>query len=179
MGSFSDDTSLFGTSLDSPGVLFEFEDEDDSCLEDLNKPKKSVTFPDKLTSVFVFRKNSSILGRRQKNQKKAKRRKDKKLRDSLENFPSDLDEEEGSPLDRVSFCDSCDSGTDVSSSSGCETSASECSGDEAPATETLTGYEQESKVDSNKTKRKNSRNRNRKNKENVRTELETGCYDSD
>lgn len=183
----SDDNSYFGTSLDSPDVLFEF---DDDCIddEDQDKPKKNVTFSDKMAT-FVFRPNSSILGRRLKNQKKAKKKKEKKLRDSLESFPCENDANYVEFKDDIEATkhfiamqrlplDSFDSNSDVSSSSGCDCSASDCSGDEAPS-EVLNKYEDESKADSSKSKRKNRRNRNRRNKQTVRTHLEIGGYDSD
>lgn len=75
--------------------------------------------------------------------------------------------------------DAYDSVSDVSCSSSCE--SSECSGDEGASTafvEKETNiYKEES--DSSKSNRKNRRKRNRKNKQDVRTFLETGCYDSD
>ncbi|KAJ6216448.1 hypothetical protein RDWZM_007605 [Blomia tropicalis] len=176
----SDDSFYFGTS-------FEEEEEDNECIDD--KPKKNVTFSEKMSTTFVFRPNSSILGRRLKNQKKSKKKKEKRLRDSLENIASDdeciiksLDDIEATKqfidMQRYPLVD--DSASELSSSSGCDCSASECSGDEALVTETLNCYQDESKSSQdNKTKRKNRRNRNRKNKQNVRTRLETGGYDSD
>lgn len=206
-GSVSDDSAFFGTSLDSPDILFEFDDDED--IEEgeegdgQDKPRKSVTFSEKMTTLFVFRPNSSILGRRIKNQKKAARRREKKFRDSQENLdvnsePVNFKDEVEAAKHYISnqqcsvvYVDFYDSG-----SSGCEltdcssTSASECSGDEdsgevpTPA-ESLTSYVDEGSKDggsaqqNGKSKRKNRRNRNRKNKQTVRTALETGGYDSD
>lgn len=207
-GSVSDDSAFFGTSLDSPDILFEFDDDDIEETDDdgQDKTKKSVTFSEKMETLFVFRPNSSILGRRMKNQKKAARKREKKWKDSQESLDINLpkvnfkDEIEAtkhyiSNQRLVVFVDFYDSGSEVCSS-GCEltdcssASASECSGDEgsgpssvSAASETLTGYVNESKdgdaKECNKSKRKNRRNRNRKNKQTVRTALETGGYDSD
>lgn len=203
-GSVSDDSVFFGTSLDSPDILFEFDDDIEETNDDgQDKPKKSVKFSEKMETLFVFRPNSSILGRRMKNQKKAARKREKKWKDSQENIDINLpkvnfkDEIEAakqyiSDQRSVVFVDFYDSGSEVCSS-GCEltdcssASASECSGDEgsgpAVASESLTGYVNEAKdgdgQQTNKSKRKNRRNRNRKNKQTVRFSLETGGYDSD
>ena len=77
--------------MESPEILFDLEEDDvynDGDCADFDKPKKNVTFSDKMAT-FVFRRNSSILGRRLKNQKKAKKKRDKKERDSI----SDYDDE--------------------------------------------------------------------------------------
>lgn len=170
-----------------------FEIEDDFVEEnDQDKPKKNVTFSDKMAT-FVFRPNSSILGRRLKNQKKAKKKKEKKIRDSTESLSYEVDEFFSGckskdnveitkyfiSLQRSSLNEPFDSISDVSSSSGCDCSASDCSGDEIPI-EATNHYQNESlEKDNTKVKRKNRRKRNRKNKQNVRTKLETGGYDSD
>lgn len=83
----SDDYGYYGTSLDSPEILFEFDVDDvvySEEAQDFHKPKKCVTFSEK-SSTFVFRRGSSILGQRQKNQKKAKKKRERRNRESSDN----------------------------------------------------------------------------------------------
>ncbi|UXI14527.1 hypothetical protein NH340_JMT00470 [Sarcoptes scabiei] len=187
----------------SKSVQYSFDsDAIDQDLDDLDRPKKCVTFADK-QATYVFRPNSSILGRRQKNQKKAKKKKERELK-KLGTSPSeeisfDVNVRERHTEIMYDYEDDFSSSNELSTSetSGCETSsASECSADEAVIgeEEPIILYKEESEyrqspsnilIDSNqknsnnKIKRKNCRKKNRKNKQSMRTFLETGGYDSD
>lgn len=163
--SYSEDTTSFSTSLELPDFWFHFDD-DEYAYEDCFKNKKSVTFAEK-DAVFVFRPGSSILGRRLKNQKKAKKKRDRRLRDI--SF-SDTDEN-GDSMNSECY----DSSTSLDTSSELSSSGAESSGDESSTAEPKTNYtvSQESKEDT-KTKRKSHRKKNRKSKQSVKTVLETG-----
>lgn len=196
--SFSDDTCYYGTSLsESSDIFFDlFEPLDDG---DINKPKKCVTFSDKMAITYLFRPNSSILGRREKNQKKAKKKKERALKklSSLENNSS-LDDDSSALFGKKindeieivkaaiamqrcgisTYEDNYSSSTDVdTSSSGCDTSASDCSADETNVIEEEhldNNYEDECKTATAETKNCNNKSkrknrRRRRNRENKLT----------
>lgn len=169
-------------TLSNDGGYFEeagAQDEDDADDElEGERQKKCVTFSSK-NAIFVFRPNSSILGRRLKNQKKAKKRKERMLRDGSLSSPGSDAGHEGQHF----HCDS--SGCSSAESSSVDASSSSCgesSGDEMSAAEAKSEFKLdqvcESKEDA-KGKRKNRRKRNRKSKQALKTNLEIGGYDSE
>lgn len=187
--SYSDDT-CFGTSLpESSDIFFDLlEPLDDG---DIIKPKKCVTFSDKMAT-YLFRPNSSILGRREKNQKKAKKKKERALKklNSLENSSSQDDDpcaffgkkindeieivKAAIAMQRCGIStledNSYSSSTDVdTSSSGCDTSASDCSADETNTIEEEhlnNNYENECKTTAGETKNTKSKRKNRRRRRN-------------
>lgn len=82
--------------------------------------------------------------------------------------------------DSTGSCNSCESSSEFSGSSCCESSGDEMSGTEAIETTSEFKRDQvcESKND-DKGKRKNRRKRNRKTKQALKTNLEVGGYDSE
>ena len=182
----SDDQGYFGTSCESPDSVKYLVQLDHSVHHVTEK--KHVTWSEK-DVIFVFRKGSSILGCRKKNQKKAKRKREKARERDDETLTDDGQDGDINAVremianQRFSVCevDDFDSVSDASSS-GCDCSTSEASGDEEVISVKvdMDNYTDEKKFEgnSNKQKRKKQRKRNRKSKQNLRNRLETG-YDSD